>query len=43
MLVAHHRVSGMNFILDGYAVPTIVKDACDEAKSQLIVGGAAHW
>ena len=36
VLVAHHRVSGMSFIPDGYAVPAVVRDAWVEAKSQLI-------
>ena len=33
----HHRVLGMNFIPDGYAVPAVVQEACAEAESQLVV------
>ena len=36
VLVAHYRVSGMNFIPGGYAVPVAVRDAGAEAKNQLI-------
>ena len=36
MLATHHRVSGMNFILDGYVVPAIIQDARTEAESQFI-------
>ena len=34
---AHHRVSGMNFIPGSYAVAAAVREACAEAKSQLVV------
>ena len=37
MHAAHHRVSGMNFIPDGYAVPPSVREPRVEAKSQLVV------
>ena len=30
---AHQGVSGMNFIPDGYAVPTLVREARAEAES----------
>ena len=38
----HHRVSGMNFIPDGYAVPASVREARVEAESQLVVSTAAE-
>ena len=34
---AHHRVSGMNFIPDGYAVPPSVREQRAEEESQLVV------
>ena len=37
VLAAHHRVSGMNFIPDGYAALATVRDARAEVESQLIV------
>ena len=37
---AHHRVSGMNFIPGGYAVPPLVRKQRAEAKSQLVVSTA---
>ena len=37
---AHHKVSGMNFILGGYAVPPSVQEPCAEADSQLVVSTA---
>ena len=37
---AHHRVSGMNFIPGGYAVPALVREPRAEAKSQLVVSTA---
>ena len=42
MLVAHHRVLGMNFIPGGYTVPTVVRDAHVEAESQLIASTLAE-
>ena len=42
MLVAHHRVSGMNFIPSGYVVLAAVRDARAEAKSQLITSAPAE-
>ena len=36
---AHHRVSGMNFIPGGYAIPPSVRE-CAEAESQLVVNTA---
>ena len=39
---AHHRVSGMNFIPGGYAVPAAVREARAEAESQLVVSVAAE-
>ena len=42
MLAAHHRVSGMNFIPGGYAVPAAIREARAEAKSQLIVSAPAE-
>ena len=38
MLVAHHRVLGMNFIPGGHVVPASVRDARGEVESQLIEG-----
>ena len=37
---AHHRVSGMNFIPGGYAVPPLVQEQRAEAESQLVVSTA---
>ena len=37
---AHHRVSGMNFIPGGYAVPPSVREQLAEAESQLVVSTA---
>ena len=37
---AHHRVSGMNFIPGGYAVPPSVREQRAEAESQLVVSTA---
>ena len=42
VLAAHHRVSGMNFIPGGYAVPVAVREARVEAESQLIVSALAE-
>ena len=42
MLAAHHRVSGMNFIPDGYAVPAAVQDARAEAESQFFASALAE-
>ena len=42
MLAAHHRVSGMNFILGGHVVPASVRDARGEVESQLIEGALAE-
>ena len=39
--IAHHRVSGMNFIPDGYTIPATIQDARAKAKSQLVASGAA--
>ena len=39
---AHHRVSGMNFILDGYTIPTLVQEPHAEAESQLVVSATAE-
>ena len=36
MLATHHKVSGMNFIRIGYAVPATIRDARAEVESQLI-------
>ena len=41
VLVAHHRVSGMNFIPGGHVVPASVRDARGEVESQLIEGAPA--
>ena len=38
MLAAHHRVSRMNFIPDGYVIPPSIRDAKGEVESQLIEG-----
>ena len=38
---AHHRVSGMNFIPGGYAVPASVQEPRVEAESQLVVSTSA--
>ena len=40
--VAHHRVSGMNFIPGGYMIPAKVWDASAEAESQLVANGVAE-
>ena len=37
---AHHRVSGMNFIPGGYAVPPLVREQHAEVESQLVVSTA---
>ena len=37
---AHHRVSGMNFIPGGYAVPPLVREQRAETESQLVVSTA---
>ena len=37
---AHHRVSRMNFIPGGYAVPPSVREQRAEAESQLVVSTA---
>ena len=42
VLAAHHRVSGMNFIPDGYAIPAAVREARAEAESQLIVNASVE-
>ena len=42
MLAAHYRVSGMNFIPGGYAVPGAVQDAQVEAESQLIASASVN-
>ena len=42
VLSAHHRVSGMNFIPGGYTVPNAIREACAEAKSQLIVNASVE-
>ena len=42
MLATHHRVSRMNFISGGYAVPVAVRDARAEAESQLIASTLAE-
>ena len=39
---AHHRVSGMNFIPDGYVVPALVQEPRAEAESQLVVSTPAE-
>ena len=39
---AHHRVSGMNFILGGYTKPVAVWKARAKAKSQLVASGEAE-
>ena len=39
---AHHRVSGMNFIPGGYAIPAVVQEARAEAESQLVVSAPAE-
>ena len=38
--VAHHKVSGMNFIPGGYVVPPSVREQRAEAESQLVVSTA---
>ena len=40
ILGAHQRVTGMNFIPGGYKMPTAVREARAEAKSQLVASGA---
>ena len=42
VLAAHHRVSGMNFIPGGYAIPVVVRDAHTEAESQFIASAPAE-
>ena len=42
MLVAHRRVSGMNFIPGGHVISTSIQDAHGEVKSQLIEGAPAE-
>ena len=37
---AHHRVSGMNFIPGGYAVPPSVREQRAEVENQLVVSTA---
>ena len=39
---SHHRVSRMNFIPGGYAVPAAIREAHAEAESQLIVSAPAE-
>ena len=39
---AHHRVSGMNFIPNGYAVPASIQEPHAEAESQLVVSALAE-
>ena len=36
---AHQRVVGMNFIFEGYKMPTAVREARTEAESQLLASG----
>ena len=42
MLVAHERVSGMNFIPGGQVIPASIRDARGEVESQLIEGAPAE-
>ena len=42
MLVAHQRVSGMNFIPDGHVIPASIRDARVEVESQLVEGAPAE-
>ena len=42
VLVAHHRVSRMNFIPNGHVVPALERDARGEVESQLIEGALAE-
>ena len=42
VLAAHHKVSGMNFIPGGYAIPAVVREARAQVESQLIVNAPAE-
>ena len=42
IVVAHHKVTGMNFIPGGYTMPAAVQEAHAKAESQIVASGATE-